>query len=68
MQELVDCAHAAGKGLGFFAALGDLWPWDGRPLRWALFVLVRLTLSFPTGNFSVPWSKFGERHWSFEEG
>ena len=33
MQELVSAARKTGKGLGFFAALGDLWPLDGRQIQ-----------------------------------
>ncbi|WWD16431.1 hypothetical protein CI109_100857 [Kwoniella shandongensis] len=31
------------KSIGFFAALGDLWPWDGKEIL------------FDTGDFEMPW-------------
>ena len=33
MSDLVEAAKETGKGLGFFCALGDLWPWDDRLIR-----------------------------------
>ncbi|OCF37365.1 hypothetical protein I316_00486 [Kwoniella heveanensis BCC8398] len=47
MQDLLDYATSPGcpvKSIGFFAALGDLWPWDGKEPK------------FDIGEFEVPWN------------
>ncbi|WVF69973.1 hypothetical protein IAT40_004758 [Kwoniella sp. CBS 6097] len=47
MQDLLDYATSPEcpvKSIGFFAALGDLWPWDGKEIK------------FDTGKFQLPWN------------
>ena len=56
-QHLVELALSTGKGMGTFASLGDLWPWDGREIHYDM-----------TGvRFAVPWSVHGNTEWTFEE-